>query len=104
MKLQKTKKPFLTRLMMVLTLLSTFGFSSIAQVAITGKVTNQKDNSALEGISIVIKGTKKGTNTDNNGNFSLTHTANSAFTITASGVGFYEPMRTATLKKITVKP
>jgi TonB-dependent starch-binding outer membrane protein SusC len=72
MKLQKTKKPFLTRLMMVLTLLSTFGFSSIAQVAITGKVTNQKDNSALEGISIVIKGTKKGTNTDNNGNFSLT--------------------------------
>ena len=73
---------------MVLTLLSAFGFSSIAQVAITGKVTNQKDNSAIEGISIVIKGTKKGTNTDNNGNFSLTHNANSAFTITASGVGF----------------
>jgi TonB-linked SusC/RagA family outer membrane protein len=88
MKLQKTKKPLLTRLMMVLTLLSAFGFSSIAQVAITGKVTNQKDNSAIEGISIVIKGTKKGTNTDNNGNFSLTHNANSTFTITASGVGF----------------
>ena len=67
---------------MVLTLLSTFGFSSIAQVAITGKVTNQKDNSAIEGISIAIKGTKKGTNTDNNGNFSLTHNANSVFTIT----------------------
>ncbi|MFN6245218.1 MAG: SusC/RagA family TonB-linked outer membrane protein, partial [Chitinophagaceae bacterium] len=74
--------------MMVLTLLSTFGFSSIAQVAITGKVTNQKDNSAIEGISIVIKGTKKGTNTDNNGNFSLSHNASGAFTITASGVGF----------------
>lgn len=88
MKLQETKKPLLTRLMMVLTLLSTFGFSSIAQVAITGKVTNQKDNSAIEGISIAIKGTKKGTNTDNNGNFSLTHNANSVFTITASGVGF----------------
>ena len=73
---------------MVLTLLSTFGFSSIAQVAITGKVTNQKDNSAIEGISIVIKGTKKGTNTDNNGNFSLSHNASGAFTITASGVGF----------------
>ncbi len=88
MKLQKTKKPFLTRLMIVLTLLSTIGISSIAQVAITGKVTNQKDNSALEGISIVIKGTKKGTNTDNNGHFSLTHNTNSIFTITASGVGF----------------
>jgi len=88
MKLQKTKKPLLTRLMMVLTLLSTFAFSGIAQVAITGKVTNQKDNSALEGISIVVKGTKKGTNTDNNGNFSLTHNANGVFTITASGVGF----------------
>ena len=73
---------------MVLTLLSTFGFSSIAQVAITGKVTNQKDNSAIEGISIVIKGTKKGTNTDNNGNFSLSHNASGSFTITASGVGF----------------
>ena len=88
MKLQKTKKPLITRLMMVLTLLSAFGFAGIAQVAITGKVTNQKDNSAIGGISIVIKGTNKGTSTDNDGNFSLSHNANSAFTITVSGIGF----------------
>jgi len=88
MKLKKTKKPMLTRLMMVLTLLSGLSIASYAQVVISGKVTNQKDNSAIEGISVVIKGTKKGANTDNNGNFTISHNANTAFTITASGVGF----------------
>ena len=88
MKLQKTKKPYLTRLMMVLTLLSGLSIASYAQVVVTGKVTNQKDNSPVEGISIVIKGTNKGANTDNNGNFSISHNATAAFTITASGVGF----------------
>ena len=88
MKLKKTKKPLLTRLMMVLTLLSGLSFASYAQVVISGKVTNQKDNSPIDGISIVIKGTKKGANTDNNGNFSISHNANTAFTISASGVGF----------------
>ncbi|MEN9382719.1 MAG: hypothetical protein RI940_1602 [Bacteroidota bacterium] len=88
MKLKKTKKPFLTRLFMVLTLLSGLSFTSYAQVVVSGKVTNQKDNSPIEGISIVIKGTKKGANSDNNGNFSISHNANAAFTITASGIGF----------------
>ena len=88
MKLQKTKKPYLTRLMMVLTLLSGLSIASYAQVVVSGKVTNQKDNSPVEGISIVIKGTNKGANTDNNGNFSISHNATAAFTITASGVGF----------------
>ncbi len=88
MKLQKTKKPYFTRLMMVLTLLSGLSIASYAQVVVSGKVTNQKDNSPVEGISIVIKGTNKGANTDNNGNFSISHNATAAFTITASGVGF----------------
>ena len=88
MKLKKTKKPLLTRLIMVFTLLSGLSFASYAQVVISGKVTNQKDNSPIEGISIVIKGTKKGANTDNNGNFSISHNASAAFTLTASGVGF----------------
>ena len=73
---------------MVFTLLSGLSFASYAQVVISGKVTNQKDNSPIEGISIVIKGTKKGANTDNNGNFSISHNASAAFTLTASGVGF----------------
>lgn len=88
MKLQKTKKPYLNRLMMVLVLLSGITITSFAQVVISGKVTNQKDNSAIEGISIVIKGTNKGANTDNNGNFSITQNTNGVFTLNASGVGF----------------
>ena len=88
MKLQKTKKPYLNRLMMVLVLLSSITITSFAQVVISGKVTNQKDNSAIEGISIVIKGTNKGANTDNNGNFSITQNTNGVFTLNASGVGF----------------
>jgi len=88
MKLQKTKKPYLSRLMMVLVLLSGITITSFAQVVISGKVTNQKDNSAIEGISIVIKGTNKGVNTDNNGTFSITHNASGVITLNASGVGF----------------
>ena len=88
MKLQKTKKPYLNRLMMVLVLLSGITITSFAQVVISGKVTNQKDNSAIEGISIVIKGTNKGANTDNNGNFSITQNANGVITLNASGFGF----------------
>ena len=88
MKLQKTKKPYLNRLMMVLVLLSGITITSFAQVVISGKVTNQKDNSAIEGISIVIKGTNKGANTDNYGNFSITQNANGVITLNASGVGF----------------
>ncbi len=88
MKLQKTKKPYLNRLLMVVALLSGISITSFAQVVLSGKVTNQKDNSAIEGISIVIKGTKKGVNTDNNGNFSITHNASGVITLNASGVGF----------------
>lgn len=87
MKQPNTKKLFAIKLMMVLMLLSGFSIASFAQT-ISGKVINQKDNMGIEGISIVIKGTKKGTNTDNNGNFSLTHNAKTNFTITATGLGF----------------
>jgi TonB-linked SusC/RagA family outer membrane protein len=88
MKLKKTKRLFLSKLMMVLVLLSGFCIDAFAQGTVSGKVTSQKDNSNLEGISIVIKGTKKGAVTDNAGNFSINHSSNTAFTITASGTGF----------------
>jgi TonB-linked SusC/RagA family outer membrane protein len=88
MKLKKTKKPILSRLMIVLVLLSGLSFAGFSQVVISGKVTNQKDNTAIEGISIVIKGTKKGANTDNNGNFSISQNTNGVIILNASGVGF----------------
>ena len=73
---------------MILVLLSAFTITSFAQVVISGKVTNQKDNSQIEGISIIIKGTNKGVNSDNNGNFSITYNGTGAITLIASGIGF----------------
>ena len=68
---------------MILVLLSAFTITSFAQVVISGKVTNQKDNSQIEGISIIIKGTNKGVNSDNNGNFSITNNGTGEITLIA---------------------
>lgn len=77
----------MAKLMMILVLLSGFCIDTIAQT-ISGKVSNQKDNSGIEGISIVIKGTRNGVYSDNLGNFSLKLNSNNAITLVASGVGF----------------
>ena len=71
MRLKKTSKLYMAKLMMILVLLSGFCIDTIAQTIISGKVSNQKDNSGIEGISIVIKGTRNGATSDNNGGFSL---------------------------------
>jgi TonB-linked SusC/RagA family outer membrane protein len=88
MRLKKTSKLYLAKLMMILVLLSGFCIDTIAQTIISGKVSNQKDNSGIEGISIVIKGTRNGVYSDNNGGFSLKLNNNNAVTLVASGVGF----------------
>ncbi|MEY3114345.1 MAG: hypothetical protein RL423_531 [Bacteroidota bacterium] len=77
----------MAKLMMILVLLSGFCIDTIAQT-ISGKVSNQKDNSGIEGISIVIKGTRNGATSDNVGGFSLKLNNNNAVTLVASGVGF----------------
>lgn len=38
---------------------------------VTGKVTDSSDGSGLPGVSVIIKGTSRGTATDSNGNFSI---------------------------------
>jgi TonB-linked SusC/RagA family outer membrane protein len=78
----------MAKLMMILVLLSGFCIDTIAQTIISGKVSNQKDNSGIEGISIVIKGTRNGATSDNIGGFSLKLNNNNAVTLVASGVGF----------------
>ncbi len=88
MRLKKTSKLYMAKLMMILVLLSGFCIDTIAQTIISGKVSNQKDNSGIEGISIVIKGTRNGVYSDNNGGFSLKLNNNNAVTLVASGVGF----------------
>lgn len=52
---------------------------------ITGKVTSAEDGSALPGVSVVVKGTAKGVNTDGSGNYSIDASANS--TLVFSFVG-----------------
>ena len=64
------------------------------EIKISGKVTDSEKDETLPGVSIIIKGTQKGTTTDSNGGYSLTASDSKAvliFTI----VG-YEP------KEITV--
>ena len=49
-----------------------FSFSAFAQVkTIKGKVISSDDDTGLPGVSVIIKGTSKGTSTDLDGNFSL---------------------------------
>jgi len=88
MRQKKTSVLYMAKLMMILVLLSGFCIETIAQTIISGKVSNQKDNSGIEGISIVIKGTRNGVFTDNLGSFSLKLNNNNAVTLVASGVGF----------------
>lgn len=52
-------------------------FSSFAQEnSVTGKVTAE-DGSTLAGVTVSIKGTNKGTNTDDKGNFRISVPSNS---------------------------
>jgi Ca-activated chloride channel homolog len=56
-------------LMILLTLLS---FNRVQDVIITGTVTSSEDNAPLPGVSVLLKGTTKGTSTDAKGNYSIT--------------------------------
>ncbi|RFZ90608.1 SusC/RagA family TonB-linked outer membrane protein [Mucilaginibacter conchicola] len=60
---------------------------------VTGKVSDAKDGSALPGVSVVVKGSQVGTNTDANGQFKLSVPANGA-TLVFSFVG-YTPQEVA---------
>ena len=46
-------------------------FTGLAQQAITGKVTSSEDGQGIPGVSVMIKGTNKGTTTDANGTFKI---------------------------------
>jgi len=54
---------------------------------VTGKITDSKDKSALIGVSIIVKGSTTGTNTDASGSFRLNAPA-SATTLVVSYIGY----------------
>ena len=64
-----------------------FGLPLLAQnTTVTGRVTSSDDGSALPGVSVVVKGTTRGTTTDANGAYQIS--AGSGTTLTFSFVGF----------------
>ena len=85
----------MNRRLLCLLVLFLASFPLLAQVkTVTGKVTDEK-GVPLPGVSIVVKGTSKGTSTDFDGNYTLR--ANEGETIEFSFVGF-----TTQTKKVAV--
>lgn len=50
---------------------SVFGIQCVVAQTVTGTVTDAKDNSPVPGVSVILKGTSKGTSSDFDGNFSI---------------------------------
>lgn len=82
-----SKKRLLVRILLPLILLSA-SIVAIGQTrTITGKITDSKDGSPLSGVSVIPKGSTKGTTTGADGTFSITVNSKSSVLIFSS-VGF----------------
>jgi outer membrane receptor for ferrienterochelin and colicins len=60
----------------------------LAQSTISGKVTDAETNDPIPGVNILIQGSSEGTNSDFDGNFTLTTDLNAPFTLVITSVGF----------------
>ena len=72
-----------------------FCVSSFAQTTIKGKVTDESGQ-PLPGANLIIVGTSTGTMTDFDGNYTLTTSQTTPFTIQVSSVGFETQTKEAT--------
>ena len=59
-------------------------FVSFSQVSFRGKITSAKDQTPLSGASVLVKGTKNGTITDQNGNFQISLPAKNVVLVISS--------------------
>ncbi len=59
-------------------------------IPVKGKVTDQTSGDPLSGVSVVIKGTRKGTTTDTDGNYELSVPVNATLLFTIVGYGTVE--------------
>lgn len=57
--------------MLSFAMLLMLSFTGFAQQTVTGKVTSSEDGQGIPGVSIMIKGTNKGTTTDGTGSFKI---------------------------------
>jgi TonB-linked SusC/RagA family outer membrane protein len=67
---------------LVLTVLS---FSGFGQQSVSGKITSSEDGQGIPGVSVVVKGTNKGTTSDASGNYKLAVTTNAKLSFSAVG-------------------
>ncbi|HEX7903023.1 MAG TPA: carboxypeptidase-like regulatory domain-containing protein, partial [Chitinophagaceae bacterium] len=74
------------RLLFFILSMVTASTSLFAQTDVSGKVTDARDNSALSGVNVTVKGSRTGTTTDINGNFRISTPSNA--TLVFSNVGF----------------
>jgi len=81
------KKRLLARTPVLLCLLLATLFSYAQNKTVTGKITDQKDGSPLAGVSIVPKGSARGTSSAPDGSFSIIVTA-STRTLIISSIGY----------------
>ena len=78
--------PLMSKRICVLILFTFFAFVANAQNIVKGVITS-KDGSALSGVSVIVKGTKIGTQTASDGSFTITVPSNSN-TLVISAVGY----------------
>src|SRR5688572_18091339 len=64
-----------------------FAFSTYVQKVIKGKVTDASDGSGIPGVSVLVKGTNAGTNTQADGSFTLNVPQNGT-TLVVSSIGY----------------
>jgi TonB-linked SusC/RagA family outer membrane protein len=90
----KFKIIVMKKIFIYIILSSLLSLQAMAQFKISGKVTNARDNSALESVSVKIKGLQAGTITDASGNFTIE--LNNANTVLVfSSTGFTEQEQNA---------
>lgn len=77
------KKCFMLSIFSLLILISE---ANAQLVRVSGRVTSQEDGTGLPGVSVVVKGTQRGTSTDANGAFTIEAEPNS--TLSFSFIGF----------------
>lgn len=83
--IRTTKKPTFLRTLLVWLLIAVSITSQAQDVDVSGKVTDGKGN-GLPGVSIAVKGTTKGANSDMDGNYTIS--APSSATLVFSFIGF----------------
>ena len=67
----RTCSPQVLKHICVLVLFTFFAFIANAQNTITGRVTDSKDGSGIAGVTVLVKGTRTGTQTRADGSFTL---------------------------------